>query len=453
MCSFLVLNMFKNNLILILLSVAMVAVLFSYFAKKNKWFGEKATEVIVTEVKLATITEKVSASGKIYPEVEIKLSPDVSGEIIGLYVAEGDSVKEGQLLVEIRPDNYQSMVERSQAAVNSSRSALAQSQSQAAQSKARLLQIEAAYLRNKKLYEDKVIALSDFEQIKMQYEVAQKEVEAMQQNIKSAQFNVSSAVAALKDALENLRKTKIYAPASGIISKLSVKKGERVVGTVQMTGTELLRIADLTNMEVRVEVNENDVVRVSLGDTAEIEVDAYAQKKIKFKGIVTAIANTAKETTGADAITEFEVKIRILRSSYLNLLKEGQKMPFRPGMTASVDIITEKKQNAITVPLIAVTTRKPKKYNEKEESSSEKETQEESNASSSPDQEIVFVLDSASNTVLKRNVKTGISDFDNIEIIEGLKLGEKIVAGPYSAVARTLEDKAAVKVSSEKKYK
>jgi HlyD family secretion protein len=445
--------MFKNNLILILLSVAMIAILFSYFAKKNKWFGEKATEVTVAAVKLATITEKVSASGKVYPEVEIKLSPDVSGEIIGLYVAEGDSVKEGQLLVEIRPDNYQSMVERAQAAVNASQSALAQSQSQAAQSKARLLQTEAAYWRNKKLYEDKIISLADFEQIKMQYEVAQKEVEAMQQNVKSAQFNVSSASASLKDALENLRKTKIYAPTSGVISKLSVKKGERVVGTVQMTGTELLRIADLTNMEVRVEVNENDVVRVSLGDTAEVEVDAYAQQKIKFKGIVTAIANTAKETVGADAITEFEVKIRILRSSYLNLLKEKQKTPFRPGMTASVDIITEKKQGALTVPLIAVTTRKPKKYNKKEEGNSEKETQEESNASNASDQEIVFVLDSAANSVLKRNVKTGISDFDNIEIVEGLKLGEKIVSGPYSAVARTLEDKAIVKVISEKKDK
>jgi HlyD family secretion protein len=433
-------------------------------AKQVGWIGQvKPIEVEFAKVKRTDIIERVSASGRVQPEVEVKLSPDVSGEITALYVEEGDSVKQGQLLLKIRPDNYESLFARAQASVNSSKATAEQTKAALAQAEARLIRAKADFDRNKKLYEDKVISAADFEQIRANYQVAQQDIEAAKANIQAAQFNVRSAEAGLRDAAENLRKTTIFAPVSGIISLLNVEVGERVVGTSQMAGTELMRIANLNNMEVRVNVNENDIVRVTRGDTAEIDVDAYSGTGRKFKGVVTEIANTASglaSATGtslassADAVTEFEVKIKILNESFQDLMaKKGKKSyPFKPGMTASVDIITDRKSNVLTVPIAAVTTRGNENSNE---TNAQPESQNQNVANKpireEPIKEVVFV-DSAGFANVQE-VRTGISDFENIEVISGLKEGETVVSGPFIVVSKRLKDndKIAKKKPEEKK--
>jgi HlyD family secretion protein len=268
---------------------------------QTNWFDRKpkSTEVDFATVKRTDITERVTASGRVQPQVEVKISPDVSGEIIGLYVNEGDPVKAGQLLVRIRPDNYESLLSRAQATVNSSRAQFEQSKATVSQTEARLIRARADYERNQKLLADKVISTADFETSEANYNVAKQEVEAARANVRAAQFNIQSSQAGLRDASENLRKTTIYAPVSGTVSKLNVELGERVVGTSQMAGTEIMRIANLQNMEVRVNVNENDIVRANLGDTADIEVDSYTTAGRKFKGIVYEIANTANGLTSS----------------------------------------------------------------------------------------------------------------------------------------------------------
>ncbi|MDX5438577.1 MAG: efflux RND transporter periplasmic adaptor subunit, partial [Pontibacter sp.] len=407
---------------------------------------------VLAEAKPADIVAKVSASGKVQPETEVKISPDVSGEIIELNVEEGDSVVKGQLLLRIRPDNYQSMVDAQQASVNTMRANLAQARARLAQAQANYAQIEQNYKRNKPLYEQKVISQSEWQQIESNYMASKAEVESARQSVKASEFNVQNALASLKDARENLNKTTIYAPVSGTVSKLNVEQGERVVGTSQMAGTEIMRIANLNNMEVRVNVNENDIIRVSLGDSVDVEVDSYASRDEKFKGVVTAIANTAKDATTLEAVTEFEVRIRLLNKSY-DHLRESTSRPFRPGMTASVDIITEKKSNVLSVPLSAVTTRSANQQNEAtpQEGEDEAEGPEQEQQVAAPAQidEVVFVYDEATNTVNSVKVKTGISDFDNIEIKEGLKQGQKVVSGPFRAVSTLLKDGAKVAVKDE----
>ncbi|TDB67988.1 efflux RND transporter periplasmic adaptor subunit [Arundinibacter roseus] len=417
-------------------------------AKQAGWVGQtKPTEVEFSTVKKTDIIERVSASGRVQPEVEVKLSPDVSGEITALYVEEGDSVKQGQLLLKIRPDNYESLFARAQATVNSSKASVEQSKAALAQAESRLLRAKADYDRNKKLFEDKVVSAADFEQIRANYQVAQQDIEAARANISAAQFNVKSSEAGLRDAAENLRKTTIFAPVSGVISLLNVEVGERVVGTSQMAGTELMRIANLSNMEVRVNVNENDIVRVMLGDTAEIDVDAYSGSGRKFQGVVTEIANTASGLTSAtgsaaaDAVTEFEVKIKILNESFQDLMNSRTKRsyPFKPGMTASVDIITDRRPNVLSVPIAAVTTRSNKTDNEpKGPTQPDTPKDKEKSVKEEPIKEVVFV-DSAG-VAKVREVKTGISDFENIQILSGLKEGETIVSGPFIIVSKSLKN-------------
>lgn len=440
-----------------------------FIAKAAGWIGqEKPTEVEFAEAKTTDIIERVSASGRVQPEVEVKLSPDVSGEITALYVEEGDSVKQGQLLLKIRPDNYESLFARAQATVNSSKASAEQTRAALAQAEARAIRAKADFDRNQKLFQDKVISAADFEQIRANYQVAQQDISAAKANIQAAQFNVKSSEAGLRDAAENLRKTTIFAPVSGIISLLNVEVGERVVGTSQMAGTELMRIANLNNMEVRVNVNENDIVRVSVGDTADIDVDAYSGTGRKFRGIVTEIANTASGLTGvgaanvsADAVTEFEVKVKISNESFKDLMaKRGKRSyPFKPGMTASVDIITERKANVLSVPIAAVTTR-DNKTDDKDaakptvpDNKSGKEGEGKPLTEVEPIKEVVFV-DSAG-VAKVREVKTGISDFENIEILSGLKPGEKIVSGPFIVVSKELKsgDKIALKKVEDKKDK
>ncbi len=429
-------------------------------AKQVGWIGqEKPVEVDFATVKRSDIIERVSASGRVQPEVEVKLSPDVSGEITALYVEEGDSVQQGQLLLKIRPDNYESLFARAQASVNSSKANAEQTKAALAQAEARMIRSKADFDRNKKLYEDKVISAADFEQIRANYQVAQQDIEAAKANIQAAQFNVKSAEAGLRDAAENLRKTTIFAPVSGIISLLNVEIGERVVGTSQMAGTELMRIANLNNMEVRVNVNENDIVRVALGDTAEIDVDAYSGTGRKFKGLVTEIANTASGLASstsslgasADAVTEFEVKIKILNESFQDLMaKKGKKAyPFKPGMTASVDVITDRRSNVVTVPIAAVTTRSDKP--ETAQQTTQPGNQDTKPIKDEPIKEVVFV--DSSGFAKMKEVKTGISDFENIQVLSGLTEGEKIISGPFIVVSKSLKskDKVIKKKPEEKK--
>ncbi|MFN3380365.1 MAG: efflux RND transporter periplasmic adaptor subunit [Runella zeae] len=430
-------------------------------AKQAGWIGKvKPTEVEFAKVKKTNIIERVSASGRVQPEVEVKISPDVSGEIIGLYVEEGDSVVKGQLLAKIRPDNYDALVARAQASVNSSKAEVERAKASLAQSNAQMIRAKTDYDRNQKLLADKVVSEADFQRVEADYKVAQQNVEAGKAAVEASKFNVQSSEAALRDATENLRKTTIYAPQSGTISKLNVELGDRVVGTSQMAGTEMMRIANLNNMEVRVNVNENDIVRVNLGDTVEIEVDSYADRK--FVGSVTEIANTANgmATTSAsaaasnstDAVTEFEVKIKILNSSYRDLLlKKGKKSyPFKPGMTASVEIITERKLNVLSVPIAAVTTRGKETTETTDNSEASNSSTPENQKAKKEDKvkELVFINDKGK--AVSREVKTGISDFENIEIISGLKEGEEIISGPFIEVSKRLKDGALVAKKVEK---
>lgn len=428
-----------------------VLMLGAFIAKKQGWLGKKDTvEVSVAKVAPATIVEKVSASGKVQPETEVKISPDVPGEITDLFVEEGDSVVKGQLLLKIRADNYQSAVEMQQASVSSQRANLAQAKAQLAQTLANSSQTQLTHKRNTQLYQQKVISQSEFEASKAAFEVSRQEIESARQRVRAAEFNLQNAMASLGESRKNLNKTTIYAPVSGTISKLSVERGERVVGTSQMAGTELLRIANLNTMEVRVNVNENDIIRVSLGDSAIVEVDSYSGSNEKFRGIVTQIANTAKDAVTLEAVTEFEVRVRLLNDSYKHLVQgRRQVTPFRPGMTASVDIITERKENVLAVPLSAVTTRPAEKSKAKTATAKAINNQEEEKATSRRDEleEVVFLHRNGRVKVVP--VKTGISDFDNIEIISGLKAGDEIVSGPFRAVSKQLKDSTAVVVKDE----
>lgn len=456
----------SKKLIYILLGIAALVVVGAIVAKKQGWINnEKPTEVEFTKVAVNNLIETVSASGKIQPEVEVKISPDVSGEIIALYVKEGDSVRKGQLLLKIKPENYLSAVDRFKAGVNQSKASAEQSKSAIARAESQLLRAQMEYNRQKKLYEDKVISQSDFETAETNMKIARQDLDASKSSFEASRFGINSAEAALKDANENLNKTSIYAPMSGVVSKLAVELGERVVGTSQMAGTEMLRIANLNNMEVRVNVNENDIVRVNLRDTVIVDVDAYNSTGKKFKGIVTQIANTANGSgTGVGAaavsnstesVTEFEVRISIVPASYKELVdvRKGRKYPFKPGMTATVDIVTNSKEKVLAIPIAAVTTRINGKSAIEDEKQGESEfdklgqVETEGLEAKQKLQEMVFVN---INGVAKiRNVKTGITDTNvgKIEIISGLKNGEEIISGPYSEVSKKLKDgdKVAVK--------
>ncbi len=391
-------------------------------AKKYGIIGGGDKIIVDTEtVFIGSITETVPANGKIQPEMEVKISPDVSGEITELHIQEGDWVNKGDLLLRINPEIYAANLDRMEASLNNMRSNLAQQ-------KAQLKDAELKNNRNKNLYEKNAISSADFETSQNTYELAKLSVEA-------TQYSVKSSEASLKEAQNNLNRTSIYAPISGTISKLNVEQGERVVGTAQMTGTELLRIADLSNMEVVVDVNENDILRVNIDDYTEVNIDAYM--KNKFEGIVTEIANSANIIgTSADQVTNFEVKIRILKSSYEELTKKYTH-PIRPGMTASVDIRTDIKENIKLLSIQSVTTRKDSSsvardsYSRKDNEFRNKEPF-----------ECVFV--NKNGTVYLKEIETGIQDDQNIEIVSGLSIGDEVIKGPYSAVSKKLRHKMKV---------
>ncbi|HOX84035.1 MAG TPA: efflux RND transporter periplasmic adaptor subunit [Chryseolinea sp.] len=450
----------SNKLIYVLLAVVVVLIIAFLILKSAGIIGKpKEMEVDFGKVKRVTIVEKVSASGTVQPVTEVKIAPEVSGEIIDLQIEEGDSVAKGQTLVKIRPDTWQSQLDRAEAGLSQQRANLEQSRASLSRSKATFIRAEADYQRQEKLWKEKVISESDWQIAKQNYEVALNDVKAAEQSVEASKFVINSTQASVSEAQENYRKTTVQAPMKGVVSKLIVKKGERVVGTATMTGTEMLRIADLNKMEVRVDVNENDIVRVHLGDTAIIDVDAYAIQNKTFKGIVTLIANTAKDKLSADAITEFEVRILMLSSSYEDLVKAGNRFPFRPGMTASVDILTKRKDNVLSVPLAAVTTRaddEGKKAEKTEEGGPPKETSNENKDAAKAgkkkeDKTVIFLNDKGVAKMVE--VKTGISDYDNIEIISGISDSSVVVTGPFLAVSKRIKDGDKIRATEKKDEK
>jgi len=438
----------SNKWLYYLLGVVALLVIFIVVGKSAGWIGKaKQTEVELSDVKKVSITEKVSASGMVQPVVEVKLSPEVSGELIELNVEEGDPVEQGFVLAKVRPDNFVAAVEQSRASLNQQKANLASSKASLARAEATFLRAKQDYERQEKLYEDKVISEADWQLAQQNYTVAENDLKSAKESVQAARYIVKSNEANLDQQQENLRRTTVTAPMSGTVSKLNVEQGETVLGTQQFQGTEIMRIADLNKMEVRVDVNENDIIRVALGDTAVIDVDSYSHLEKEFKGIVTAIANTANDKASADAVTEFEVRVRILNSSYADLVESGNKYPFRPGMTASVDIITNRKDDVISVPLAAVTTRNPnkKKFGEKGGEGNAPES-----AANQEDmvKEVVFVSEGGKAKMVE--VKTGISDYENIEITEGLKTDQRVVSGPFLVISKRLEDGDLIEAKGEK---
>ena len=401
----------------VVLIVALLALSKSgLISKKNK-----GTEVEIATVNAITIVETVSATGKIQPEIEVKISSEVSGEITALPVKEGQVVKKGDLLVKINPDLYTSGFNRSVSNLSGTKAGLSQAD-------ASFKEAKSNYERNKTLYEKGIISKSDWDKAIASFEVAKASKQ-------SAYYNVQSASATVNEAKDNLGRTTIYAPADGTISMLNVELGERVLGTQQMTGTEILRVANLNNMEVEVDVNENDIVKINVGDSAKVEVDAYLKKE--FKGIVTSISNSASSTLTADQVTNFKVKVRILKESYLDLIegKPTSYSPFRPGMTATVDIITTRKENCVGVPISSVVVKSDTlsvtKVNVAED--------EENEAAPISDKKFECVFVKVGDKAKLRIVKTGIQDDKNIEVLSGLKKGDVVIVGPYNTVTKDLK--------------
>jgi len=441
-----------------LIIAVVVFIIFAIIGKKAGWIGgDEARKVTVEKVILRDIVETVSASGKIQPEVAIKISPDVSGEIVELPVKEGDRVSKGQLLARILPDIYQSYVDRSVAALNSSKANVANAKSRLTQVQSQFEKAKMAYERNQKLFNEKLISASEWEGIKSAFEVAKAEVSAGEQSVAAADFGVRSAEASVKEAQDNLRKTSIFSPVDATISKLNVEKGERVVGTSQFAGTEIMTLANLNEMEVNVDVNENDIVRVNVGDTSTVEVDAYLGKK--FKGIVTEVANSANTIgVSVDQVTNFTVKIRILRESYEEIRdpERPNRAVFNPGMSATVDIMTKRATNVTSIPIQSVTTRDTTKGKNSVKKDSEKmqlededkvkvvENVRENDKLEDKLSECVFVV--VDGAVKLRPVEIGIQDNNYIEIIKGLKEGEVVVTGPYSSISKILKDNDKVEV-------
>jgi len=450
----------KNKIIIILVILLFCMMAFAVYKNRNK---PKGIAVTTEEVTKRTIREQVSASGKVFPETEVKISSDISGEIVELFVEEGDTVKSGQLLGRIDADTYQAQVQRSQASVSNARAQVANSEAGITRAEAILQQSEAQrdqitaqavntriiHARNKELFDEGIISSADFDNslstldgIEANLKSAEATIasnranlEAARQSVKAAEFNVKSAQATLGEVNTSLRRTNIVAPMDGIISRLDVEQGERVVGTLQMAGTEMMRIADLSTIEVQVDVSENDVLRVNVGDPAEIEVDAYIDQK--FTGYVTEIANSATNSTATtlttDQVTNFVVKIRINPDSYREMMAKSGRFPFRPGMSASVDINTNTEEDVLTIPIQAVTTRDlnqtgKKKFGKKKEKKKEVEEN---------IQEVVFVMEA--DTARMVQVKTGIQDDKYIQILDGLTEEMEIIEGPYSVVSKKLE--------------
>ena len=447
----------SKKLILGLLGLVAVLVIVTVLTKK----GPELTKVAAEQASINTITEKVSASGKIFPVTEVKISSPVSGEVVELTIVEGDSVSQGQILAKIDPEAYQSQVERGVASVNASKANLANSKAQLENIKAQkeqvlsqLINAREVHKRNEKLYKEGVISSADFEgslvnlqSLEANLRGSDASIKSAQQNVLASEYSIKSAEASLKELKTMLGRTTIIAPVSGVISKLNVEQGEQVVGTMQMSGTELMRIANLSSMEVQVEVSESDIPRVNIGDFVDVEVDAYIDRL--FKGKVRQIANSANNLASgmggavlnSDQVTNFVVTIDILSESYKDLIKADNQFPFRPGMSANVEINTSTVENILTVPVQSVTIR------EFEEDAVRLKRDESYNPKDEKYAEVVFVIEGDSVRMLE--VSTGLQDDKNIHILDGLNEGMQVVTAPYSAISKDLEQGELVKIVEE----
>lgn len=417
-------------------------------ARAMGWIGKTEPEKVAVEgAQVRTLVETVLANGKIQPETEVKLSSETSGEVIELLVAEGDSVRKGQLLARINPELVVAGLDRSEAALNSARAQEATSRARLNQLKATYqVNVQPAYERNRKLYQDKVISEAEFQNSKATHDAFLEDLEAARQTLLAAGYAVGSAAAGQKEAREQLQRTNMYAPIDGIVTRLSVAVGERVVGTLQMTGTEMIRIADLSKMEALVEVSEGDVVRIKKGDSVRVEVDAYPGRV--FSGWVREVAHSSKAgmgLTGAtgDQATNFEVRIRLVNASYADLLVGGRP-PLRPGMSSSVEILTNRVENVLSVPITSVTTRMfgadgklSKRFGESEGGDSDPKAGDGS-AKEADVREVVFVY--SQGTVKATEVKTGIQDDQYIQLLSGIKSGQEVVVAPFTALSKSLSD-------------
>ena len=439
----------KNTLkyVLIGAGVLLVGVI---VANKMGWIGQGDVIKVATDpATKKTVNEQVSASGKLHPEVEVKLSSEVSGEIVELNVKEGDVVTKGQVLCRVRPDILQSGYERAVASLNAQRASLAMAEQQLKQQEANFANIEANFKRNQELFERKVISVAEFDQIRADYESARANLEGQRQNVIATRYGIDQSQASVKEAGDNLARTTIYAPVDGVVSLLQVELGERVVGTAQMAGTEIMRIANMETMEVVVEVNENDINRVALHNEASIEIDAFQNRK--FKGVVTEIASSsttvateATATAGTDQVTNFNVKVRILPESYTDLLKkdEANPSPFRPGLSATVDIHTQQ-DTGLAVPIQAVTIREPMVTDSTGSRSEEGAAgAKEAGVGMPKMKEYVFVYEGG--TVKQVEVTTGIQDDSYIRILSGLNEGDEVVSRPFNAISKLLKDASKV---------
>jgi HlyD family secretion protein len=441
----------KKSTKYILIALGVVIVLL-VVGKATGIIGKPAkTQVATEKAEVRDINETVSASGKIKPHVEVKISPEVSGEVVELPVKEGDIVKKGQLICKIRPDILRSGYERAVASYNSQKANVGNTSQMLKQAEANFENQSAAYKRSKELFEKKVLTASEYDAAKASYESSKASLEAAKQSVIGSKFGLAQSAATVKEASDNLIKTTIYSPVDGVISKLSVQLGERVLGTAQFAGTEIMIISDLSMMDVNVDVNENDINRITLGDSAKIEVDAFAGKK--FDGTVMEIGSSANVVgTNADQVTNFTVKVRIDPKSYEDMATKASNKtsPFRPGLTATVDIKTNHTK-ALSVPIQSVTTRDDKKEEREKEKADGPKKEEKKTISNAPVKEYVFVYNNG--TVKQTEVTTGIQDDTYIQILSGLKAGDEVVSAPYPAISKTLKDKAEVeKVDKSKLF-
>tara|TARA_B110000037_G_C17121672_1_gene506128 strand:+ start:2566 stop:3843 length:1278 start_codon:yes stop_codon:yes gene_type:complete len=414
----------SNKLLKILATVLVLLIVLTIVAKKMGFIENRdKTKVTVEKIERRDILEKVGTNGKIYPVREVKLSVEVPGEVTKILVAEGDSVKKGDLLLVLNPSTYSTAVSRARAVYNSALSGLSTANARNFTSQAQYIIVEKDFTRKEKLHLSGVISDSEFDIVESQYYTSLGEKKAASQNVQAAKYSIASANASLEEANQVLTKTKLFAPLDGIVSKLNVELGERVVGTAQMIGTELITIADLNHMELQVDVGENDVLRISVGDTAEIEVDAYLDDK--FVGIVSHIAYSSNQ--GFDQqVTKFQVKIDLLASSYQHLVKpaEGHAYPFRPGLSATADILTNKKINIITVPIQSVTKREDDNGQNK--------------------REVIYIVENERTKEIK--VKTGFQDDEYIEITSELQENLPVISAPFKAISKELKDSMIVQI-------
>src|SRR5450432_1394744 len=448
----------------VIISLVILIVLLVVLKKAGLLGKDEGIKVTTEKATKRTIVETVNASGKIYPEIEVKMSPDISGEIVELNVEEGDSVKKGQVLARIYGDIYATQRDQAAAIVSQQQAQVANASASIGAMQAQLDQAKKTYDMQKQLYDGKVISANEFNTADAAYKSALANFNAAKQSINASQAGVESAKAGLAKANKDISLATLVSPMNGVVDLLNVKKGERVVGSSMMAGTEMMRIADMGKIEIRVDVGENDIPKVHLGDSAVIEVDAY--NKRKFKGIVTQIASSNKgaatqsvATTSTD-VTNYEVRIRILPDSYKDLLdpSKPKSFPFRPGMSASADIQTRRHEDKLSVPINAVTTRE-KGTDKVSDANKNTTTTGSTDANANPDQktttatdldEVVFILQ-ADKKVKKVVVKTDIQDINNIEITDGLKQGDMVITGPYGTISKILKDGAVVNVVDKDK--